>query len=138
MKSTKREYFVLFVFSIVISGLGYILEMTASTTDGGFLATRVIYSSAWFTVPLFLMFLQKYCEISLPKIVNGFIFVSAVFFILLVWTSDKHTLYYTSYWYDDVSEIHHLAITRGKLYILGMMHPVACIVISVVIIIKRM
>ena len=138
MKSTKREYYVLFLFSAILYEVGYIFEMAANSTDGGFVATKIMYLGTMSIMPFYLMFLQKYCEIPLPKIVNIVIFASAVSVILLVWTSDWHTLYYTSYCYDSTGETHRLAIERGVLYPLGFIHAIVCVVIAVVILFKKM
>lgn len=137
MKSVKREFFVLFVFCVFIYELGYILEMTATTADGGLVATKIMYAGSEFIAPLFLIFIQKYCEIKLPRFINTLLFLSAAAVVILVWTSEHHTLYYTSYWYDNISEVHHLGITGGPLYPFGIFHPVVCIACSLGILIKK-
>ncbi|MCL2604056.1 MAG: ATP-binding protein [Defluviitaleaceae bacterium] len=138
MKSTKREYFVLTIFSVVLYEMGYIFEMTAYTSDGGLVATKIMYAGSNLIAPFFLMFVQKYCEIHLKRYVNIFIFVTAFATIALVWTSDLHTWYYGHYWYDDISPVNHLGIEPAFFYPFGVLHPVFCIVISMVILIKKM
>ena len=138
MKSEKREYFVLFLFSVFIYQLGYFFEMTASTADGGFIATKLMYTGTAFIMPLYLMFIQKYCEIKLKNAANIFIFILAVLIILLVWTSDRHTLYYLSYRHENTDGINRLAVTGGPLYPLGFLNAILCAAISIVILIKKM
>ena len=138
MKSTKREYIVMATFFIVLVELGYLLEMMAGTTDGGLTAMRVMYLGGGFIAPLFMMFAQDYCEIRLPKIVNIAVFVSAAFIVVLMWTTDRHMLFYASFWYDDISLVNNLAVERGPLYPLCVFHPAICVAMTLWIIIKKM
>jgi len=138
LKSAKREYFVLFALSVFIYEIGSILDMTARTTEGGIIATKIMYLGSAFAGPLFLMFAQKYSEIILPRIVNSFIMLTAGAIVLLVWTCDYHTLYYSTMIYNNTAPIHHLAITGGPLYMFGMIHPVFCIFTSTAILIWKL
>ena len=138
LKSKKREFLVLAVLCTIIHTSGDLLEQMASTIDGGLIATRLGYMGAMLIAPLYLVFVQNYCEKKLPKIVNFLLFATAFFVILLVWTSPLHDLFYTSYYYDNDAPIHTLAITRGPLYPLGKIHPAVCAVISVALLIQRM
>jgi signal transduction histidine kinase len=138
MKSTKREYFVLTIFCVVLYEMGYIFEMTAYTSDGGMIATKIMYAGSNLIAPFFLMFVQKYCEIPLKRYINIIIFATAIATITLVWTSDLHTWYYSHYWYDNISPVNHLGIEPAFFYPFGVLHPVFCIVISMFILIKKM
>ena len=131
MKSEKREYFVLFLFCAAIYALGFVMEATATTADGGLLSAKFGYIGSTLYAPMLLAFIQKYCEKDLPKPVNFLVFASAFAIIVLVWTIEFHSLFYTSYWYDDVSPVHHLEETRGVLYPLGKIHPAICMLLSV-------
>ena len=138
MKSDKREYFALFVFCAVVGELGYILEMTATTTEGALAGTKIMYAGIGLVAPVFLMFVQKYCEIQLKKIVNILIAAVILFIILLVWTSNSQNLFYTSFYISDTTQITYLVVNRGILYPLAFIHPLTCITISVVILVKKM
>jgi len=138
MKSEKREYIVMAIFCIVVGELGYILEMLANTADGGLTAMRIMYLGFGLVAPLFLMFVQKYCDRALPKAINILIFVSALAIILLQWTTDRHLLFYSDFWYDDVSAVNNLAVVPGPLYLLNVVHPTVCVVLSVAIILSKM
>jgi len=58
--------------------------------------------------------------------------------VMLVWTSNFHTLYYAAMVYDNTAPIHHLAVTGGPLYMFGMIHPVFCIFTSTAILIWKL
>ena len=138
MKSTKREYIVMGTFCIVLVELGYLLEMMATTTDGGLTAMRIMYFAGGLIAPLFFMFAQEYCEIKLPKIVNILVFISAIIVVLLMWTTDRHLLFYAAFWYDDVSQVNNLAVVRGPLYQFGIYQPAVTVALTVGVIIKKM
>jgi signal transduction histidine kinase len=137
LQSKKREFFLLYIICIFITSVGYLLELTATTANGGLIAVKVMYIGSVLFCPFFLIFVQKYTEKEFPKIINGIIVAIGIIFILLVWTSDFHTLYYTHYWYDDVSAVNHLGIERGILYPFGIFYPVVCNAISFVLLLKR-
>ena len=138
MKSDKREYFVLFVFCAVMGELGYILEMTAATTEGAFAGTKMMYAGIGLVAPVFLLFVQKYCEMSLKKPTNALLIASILFIIVLVWTSSRQRLFYTSFYIDETTQITHLAVNRGSLYPLAFIHPTICVIISIVILVRKM
>lgn len=138
MKSEKRAYFVLFLFCAAIYALGFIMEATATTAEGGLLSAKVGYIGSTLYAPMLLAFIQKYCGKELPKPVNFLVFASALAIILLVWTTEYHSLFYTSYWYDGVSPVHHLEDTRGALYPLAKIHPAICIPLSLFILVGSM
>ncbi|MCL1819607.1 MAG: ATP-binding protein [Oscillospiraceae bacterium] len=138
MKSAKREYYVLYLICVTLYELGYILEMMANSTGGGIAAAKIFHLGTQFIMPFYLMFVQKYCEISIKKIINIFIFTVSVFIILLVWTSEWHTLFYVSYWFEETSGIHRLAVQTGPLYPLSFINAALCVAMSVFVIAKKM
>ncbi len=83
MKSAKREYFVLFSFCTVLFELGFIMEIAASTVDGGMFGVKVGYIGAILAGPVFLLFTQKYCEHCLPKFINAGLLV-----LVLIWRGE--------------------------------------------------
>jgi len=137
LQSKKREFFVLYIICIFIISVGYLLELTATTANGGLIAVKVMYIGSMLSCTFSLIFVQKYIEKEFPKIINGIIVAIGIFFILLVWTSDFHTLYYSNYWYNNISPVNHLGIEPGILYPFGITFPAICILISFVLLLKR-
>jgi len=131
MKNEKREYFVLFMFCVSVFALGFMIMMAANTTDSALFGVKIGYIGAMLSTPVFLVFVQKYCEKSLPKIVNFLLFAMAFFVIGIVWTTPYHTLFYTSFRFDDTGLVHTLATTPGILFALGKIHPAVCTAIAV-------
>jgi len=137
MKNEKREYFVLFMFCVSVFALGFMIMMAASTTDSALFGVKIGYIGAMLSTPVFLIFVQQYCEKALPKIVNILVFATAFFVIGVVWTTPFHTLFYTSFRFDDTGLVHTLATTPGILFSLGKVHPVVCTAIALALLFYR-
>ena len=126
-QSSKKTYFILLSVSVFLFVLGYLLEVTATTSDGGMAATKVMYMGSAFFSPLFLLFVADYCEvrISKPIILIPLLSIPS-FVIVLVWTSEHHTLIYSTYSYRLDAPIHHLAMEPGSLYYLNHVFAMLC------------
>jgi len=142
LKSEKREYFVLFLFFTALTVLGVIFQMMANTVDGGLLGWRLVYLGGMFVAPLFLMFVQHYCEIRLNKGINAFAFVSALIVIVLTWTSESHDLIFTtaSLYYPYNSPGPGISVwgtTAGSFWIIVVIQPTICVLLTVYVLIKK-
>ena len=141
LKSTKREFFILIAFFTFISLLGIIFEMIANTVDGGLLGWRLVYLGGMMLTPLFLMFVQQYCEIHLPKIINILAFATALIVIALTWTSHLHTLIIESaQLYPGGSPGPGLTVwgsTNGILWPIVIIQPTLCMIFVFYILYKK-
>ncbi|MBO9599875.1 MAG: response regulator, partial [Cohnella sp.] len=138
-QSSKKAYFILLSVSVFLFVLGYLLEVTATSSDGGMTATKVMYLGSAFFSPLFLLFVADYCEarISKPLVLIPLLSVPS-FVIALVWTSEYHSLIYSSYSYVSAAPIHRLAMEPGKLYYLNHVFALLCMVAASGILIHRL
>ncbi|MCL2397161.1 MAG: ATP-binding protein [Defluviitaleaceae bacterium] len=141
LKSIKREYFILIAFFTYISLLGIIFEMMANTVDGGLLGWRLVYLGGMMLAPLFLMFVQHYCEIHLPKIINILAFATALGIIALTWTTHLHNLIHESaQLYPGGSPGPGLTVwgaTNGILWPVVVIHPSVCMILVFYILYKK-
>ncbi|WP_027087990.1 ATP-binding protein [Cohnella panacarvi] len=138
-QSSKKTYFILLSVSVFLFVLGYLLEVTASSSDGGMAATKVMYMGSAFFSPLFLLFVADYCEarISKPLILIPLLSIPS-FVIVLVWTSEYQTLIYSAYTYISDAPIHRLAMEPGKLYYLNHVFALLCMIAAGGILIHRL
>ena len=141
LKSTKREYFVLIAFSVFLSMIGIIFEMMANTVDGGMLGWRLVYLGGMLLAPLLLMFVQQYCEIHLPKIINCFAFATAFAVIALTWTTHLHHLIVASAQiYPGGSPGPGLTVwgaTNGPLWPIVVIQPILCMILVFYVLLKK-
>ncbi|MCL2400634.1 MAG: ATP-binding protein [Defluviitaleaceae bacterium] len=140
LKSTKREFLVLFTFSGFLYALGALFEIMATTADGALFGLRLV-ALGMLLAPTFLYFLQQYCDRHLPKSLNFIIFSSTFLLIILLWTSPWHGLMYSSVFmlpeHSIYYSIYRWDITRGVLFPLTVIHPIICVMCSLMILIRK-
>jgi len=141
LKSTKREFFVLFLACVVMYVMGTYFEIVASTLDGARLGIWTRSLGGILMMPAFLMFAQRFGERFLPKTVNGLVWVSAFLLIVIVWTSEWHDLFYQSlFLYPEgaAPTIRIWGFYRGILFPLVLIiYPTLCLAIASVLLLWR-
>jgi hypothetical protein len=83
-ESRKRISFIALLTAVFLYILGYLLEITANSTDGGFTAIKVTYLGSSFVTPFFLLFTANYCEIKLNRKILAVLFLIPLIIITLV------------------------------------------------------
>jgi len=140
LKSTKREYFIIFLFFSFLYILGTLFQIMATTLDGAMIGRRVLVLGGQMVAPFFLLFVQKYCEQRLPRLLNIALFSSAFLVIALVWTYDLHGLMYTSIYMIPEGRGRGLVIlglNYGILLPLAILIPLVCIVFTLMLLIRK-
>ena len=137
-QSRKRIPFIALLGVIFLTVLGYLLEITAKTPDGGFVAVKLLYASLMFLPVVYLVFITTFCEVKLSKVVIGILLVSASAVSALIWTTDTHGLIYTSIGYATNVPIHHITTVKGDAFLIMHAFPLLCVVISLVILLNRL
>ena len=138
-QSAKKVYFVITICAVFMYVLGYLLEILAGSADGAYTATRVTYLGSAIVAPVFLLFTADYCEypIQRPRYMIPLITIPSIV-IALLWTTNLHGLSYASYTYDATGAVPHMIIQRGSLYYLNHIQSMICMVISAVLMIRRL
>lgn len=138
-QSAKKVHFILLSVPVFLFVLGYLLEVTATSANGGFTATKVMYLGSAFISPVFLLFVSDYCEVRLTKpLILIPLFLIPFLVVVLVWTTDYHSLIYTSYSFDMDAPIRHLKVEAGKLYYVNHAYALLCMSITGGMIINRL
>jgi signal transduction histidine kinase/CheY-like chemotaxis protein len=137
-QSEKKVFFNLLIVPVFMFVLGYLLEVTATSTDGGFTATKITYLGSAFISPLYLLFAANYCEVRIAKPLVAMLIAIPALVVVLVWTSEYHTLIYTAYSFTMDAPVHHLQVEPGKLYYLNHAFALLCMVVTGGILIHRL
>lgn len=138
-QSSKKVYFILLSVSVFLFVLGYLLEITATSSNGGLTATKVMYLGSAFFSPLFLLFAADYCEVRISRpLILAPLLLFPFMIIVLVWTSEYHTLIYSSYTQILDAPIHNMAMEPGKLYYLNHAFAAICMIVTSGILIQRL
>ena len=137
-RSEKRYSFVYLLFSVFIFTLGYFIEMTCGNVDGAVIGVKILYTGAVFLGPLFFFFVAEYCEIRIPKLFYQIpMLIIPVLFYLALLTFDKNNLLFLSFYYNSEKVIPGLVAELTPLYMVGTNYPVVCLILSGIILIRR-
>ncbi|MDR0221567.1 MAG: response regulator, partial [Lachnospiraceae bacterium] len=117
--------------------LGYLLEITALSTDGGLTAAKVTYMGSAFCPAFNLLFVAKYCDKKLPKGVVGVLFAVPLAILALVWTTATTGLFYVSYEYSSHTPVRYLSKVNGPFYNTTHVYAAVCVIATFVIIYRR-
>lgn len=136
LKSSKREYYILFLFAGIIYVLGEIFSISATSVDGAFLSLMFMFLGGILSGPLFLTFILNYLGYNLPKAVKPLVFTVAFLLIAFIWASPWHDLFYEYiYLYPDCTgpTISHYGVIRGVLYPLATTHITIYMIVTIAI-----
>ncbi|MDR2542788.1 MAG: hypothetical protein LBC80_04985 [Treponema sp.] len=136
-RSEKRFTFVYCVVTVFFYTLGYLIEITCGSLEGGIIAIKIMYAGGCFMSPLFFFFAADYCEIRIPKKYYKIpLLIIPVLFYIVALTFEHHQLLYSAYSYDFLSPIPSMNIEPGSLYLVGTFYPLFCIVLSCIVLIR--
>jgi len=136
-ESKKSRAFIYLLTCVFLYVLGYLLEINARTSDGGFVAIKVMYLGSAFLASIDLLFTAEYCDIAVSRKVLVVLIGIPLFIICLVWTSDLHGLYYSSYEYVADALVPYLSITPGPLYYITHINATVLSIIMISILLAR-
>ena len=133
-----KVQFIYFIGTIFLTVLGYLLEITAGTADGGFVAIKLAYTGMMFLPLAFLVFVFAYCEAKLSRVIKWLLVVIASIISILIWTTYSHGLIYTSIEYIIDAPIHHIKTVKGSAYYVMHLFPMLCATIAFIMLLFRL
>lgn len=92
--SSEQKLMQYFLVGSLIQNTGYLLELTASGMDAAIVAVKVQYMGSLVVPISYCYFMFSYCYKKKPAIVLNILKVVDIFILGLVFTCDKHSLYY--------------------------------------------
>ena len=137
-RSEKRYSFIYYTFMAFIFNFGYLISITSGHIEGGIIAAKIAYFGAVFIGPAFFFFAADYCEIRVPKLLYQIpVLIIPVLFYLALLTFDQNSLTLYNYTYNTESVIPGFVAEYTPLYMIGTSYPVICIILSSIILIRR-
>lgn len=94
--SENQKVLQLVTVCIFLAFVGYIMEITAKSVDGLLAGVKVGYMGKCFVSFLFLVFISQYGKVKINKSILGIALFINVIALILVMTSEYHTLYYSN------------------------------------------
>lgn len=104
------------MYSILINLIGYTLEMKATDVSHAMLGVKVGYMGKPFIIYTMYLFVMEYCGIKLKVWAKNILFFIQCSISVLVFTSEKHTLFYSSQEFVQTGVFPHLELGHGPLY----------------------
>jgi two-component system chemotaxis sensor kinase CheA len=135
-RSEKRFNFIYCLVGIFSYNLGYFIEMTSGSLQGGMIAIKVMYLGSCFMPVMLFFFVADYCETRFQKLRYKIpLLIVPLINYLLVLTFEHHKLIYTSVFYNSAIPLDGVNIVPGPLYLLTTVYSLFCIVISCIILV---
>lgn len=116
-KPTSFTVVILLAFvTAFVQNVGYLFELRATDVKTAMDAIRIEYTGGAFIISLITIFMFKYCNFELPKIVKYFFVAEGVFINLGVWSYEYNGMFYTSAEFISDAPIPHIVLGHGWLY----------------------
>ena len=102
----------------LFQNVGYLLEITAHDVETAMNAVKIEYVGGAFIISLITIFIFRYCDKQIPKVLEYTFLVEGLFVALGVWSYERNDMYYTSVEYVNSNVFSHLVLGHGWLYLL--------------------
>lgn len=114
--SFYQKILLLTIICGFIGLVSYMFEMISITKEEAFLAARFGYIGKSYVMVLFLIFITRYCDLRMPRVVINALLLLCTIMLVVIITSPYHRLYYTSVSFAKDASIPHLELGKGILY----------------------
>lgn len=102
-----------FTIAELVHNVGFLFELLAKTGQEAMLAIKVEYLGGAAVAIFFMMFIFNYCGKKEHKIFERILLLCAVAVIVMMWTGDLHTLYYSDVEFVNTGAYPHVKLTYG-------------------------
>lgn len=136
--SENQKILLLCVICGFISMLAYYMEISASEFREMLLAIKIGYLGKCYCMLGIFYFVSSYCQVKIPKWLIGILFAFNTFILSLVFTCEKHELYYKNMRLTDVGLFTHIKFDRGPFYIIFMVITLVFMIVAGFILISKL
>lgn len=114
--SRQKELLISILASVAINEIGYLLELQSTTMEAAMVSIKVAYIGKLIAELGIFVFVLLYADIEMPKWLLGILGAVHTFVLLLIWTCEKNTLYYSSIDYTQEGLYPHVVLGHGIVY----------------------
>lgn len=115
--SREQKLMTFFVVASLIQNSGYLLELMAQSQETAITATKIEYLGSSFVAICYCWFICTYCKEKAPEKLFKILMTVDLIILTLIFTCDKHTLYYRKIeWVTDSITHPYLRLTYGPAY----------------------
>lgn len=114
--SSVMKLMMIAAFLCLFMNVAYLIEITSHSREAAITAMYLKFLGAGFVGTFVWVFASIYCKHPIPKALQTIVQMWNTAVILLIWTSDYHTLYFKSISYNLSGNIPYLDYTHGPVY----------------------
>lgn len=114
--SWQQTNLLIVVLATLVNFVGYLFEILAPTQEMALLAVKFLYLGKPYIVLGMFLFIMRFYGIQIPRWVKGILYTMHVGISALVFTCDKHFLFYSSIDYTREGFFPHLVLGHSFIY----------------------
>ena len=136
IKNKLHAYLFLNCISMLISNIGYLLQLLSKTEDAHIAAVKFSYAGrVWIVFSLF-MFTAELCHVRIPRFVTGILILINASVYAVIFTLKEHTLFYSKIWFDKTGMFPVLLHRNGIVHKAFMQYQTIAIVIVFILLFR--
>lgn len=116
-----QKLMIFFMMAELVQNSGFLLEMFCKSKEAALVAVKFQYLGSCLVAILFMMFIRYYCTRQEKRLLERVLLGIAVFLWILVWTCEKHTLFYRRIEFVNEGVFPHLSLTYGVFFYVFML-----------------
>lgn len=138
LKNKLHAYLFLNCVTMLINNTGYLLKILTKTEDGYIAAIKFSYAGrVWIVFSLF-MFTAELLHLRIPKFIPRVLILINIAVYAVIFTLEKHTLYYSKVWFDKTGMFPVLLQRNGIVHEIFMQYQAILIVIILALLIRSL
>ncbi len=138
LKNKLHAYLFLNCVTMLINNTGYLLKILTKTEDGYIAAIKFSYAGrVWIVFSLF-MFTAELLHLRIPKFIPRVLILINIAVYAVIFTLEKHTLYYSKVWFDKTGMFPVLLQRNGIIHEIFMQYQAILIVIILALLIRSL
>lgn len=136
-RNEKKMPFVALMAFMFVYLAGNLLEIMSASADGALVANKVMYAGMVYAPPLLMYFISHYCNVKFRLRILVVMLLIPMAFVVMVWTSEWHDLFYVSVWFDYDSPVGRLEKERGPFNTVGHIFSILYMAGTLVMIVRH-
>lgn len=115
-KARQHSFLFLYSAATLINNLGYLMEVTSSSSETALMGTKICYLGKVFIPLAFLAVIVEFCKVKIPRWVYHLLSLVHMLIFVSVLTCEKQGLFYESWSYTNEGLFPHNVFVHGPLY----------------------
>lgn len=125
----KASFMVVVIVCSIINLVGYLLELTSMELSAMMVAVKFQYLGKAFIGTFLLLTFRRYYKWNLPNVLMWAFWIVDIIMYIVIFTSDMHTLYYTSIGIKRVDGHSFIALGKSPLYVAFMVYMLSLVLL---------